>query len=140
MTKLLATLQHGKRAVQEGALTAMASVADCAKVRLESLQLLSPLQHGRRAMHEGALKAMASVADCAEARIRRFHRKLRLLLCSMADELCMPCYGHGRCRDCAMLRSPCTDDFAAAACTIQHALQLRAGCSRCCRPTSAEVL
>jgi hypothetical protein len=31
ISKLLALLQHGQRMVQEGALTAMASVADCAK-------------------------------------------------------------------------------------------------------------
>lgn len=31
IAKLLALLQHGQRLVQEGALTAMASIADCAK-------------------------------------------------------------------------------------------------------------
>ena len=34
ITKLLLLLQHGKKLVQEGALTAMASVADCSQVRL----------------------------------------------------------------------------------------------------------
>lgn len=34
ITKLMNLLQHGKKLVQEGALTAMASVADCAQVRV----------------------------------------------------------------------------------------------------------
>jgi hypothetical protein len=35
ITKLLVLLQHGKKLVQEGALTAMASIADCSKVGLQ---------------------------------------------------------------------------------------------------------
>lgn len=62
ITKLMTLLQHGKKLVQEGALTAMASVADCSQVGAGRIAGLLACLRGVEAFMRFCEHAMAGVA------------------------------------------------------------------------------